>query len=333
MLKVQHRFAPPPLVLLYHRIAEVATDPQLLSVSPQHFREHLAILKRSFCVLKYQELLAAMRENRVPPRAIAITFDDGYLDNLENAKPALESADMPALVYIPTGFVGETRRFWWDQLESLLLHPGQLPSTLTVTIQGQEHGYLLDDFANYDEARFRQFCGWNVLQKTSPTPRHAAYLALNKLFLPLTDAEQQEALRQISAQLTNHQDKLNGCRCVTPNELAQLASSKLLDFGAHTVTHHALGKAPVEIQRQQIFQSKTALESMLARQVTSFSYPYGNYTTNTTQLVFEVGFTDGVTTRETYVSSRPNYFELPRVLVRNWSGDVFEEKLRKWHRG
>jgi peptidoglycan/xylan/chitin deacetylase (PgdA/CDA1 family) len=333
ILKARHRFAPPPLVLLYHRIAEVATDPQLLSVSPEHFCEHLAILQKSCCVLSYRELLAALRGNRVPPRAVAITFDDGYVDNLENAKPALEAAKVPAIVYIPTGFVGENRRFWWDQLESLLLHPGTLPSILTVTIQGQDHHYPLGEVANYDETRFQEFRTWNVLHKTSPTPRHAAYLALNKLFLPLVDAEQQKALRHITAQLSNHKDKLNGCRCVTHNELAQLASGDLLDFGAHTVTHLALGKSSVELQRQEIFDSRVVLESKLRRQVPSFSYPYGNYTNDTARLVAEAGFSDGVTTEESYISSRPSYFEIPRVVVRNWSGAVFAEKLRKWQCG
>src|SRR5207245_11375101 len=127
-------------------------------------------------VLSYRELLTARRASAVPARAVAITFDDGYLDNLEHAKPALEAAAAPALIYIPTGYVGESRRFWWDELERLLLYPGTLPDVLTLDIAGAAHTWPLGDHAPYGEAEFERFRNWNVLDKTIPTPRHAAYL-------------------------------------------------------------------------------------------------------------------------------------------------------------
>src|SRR5438552_1883786 len=104
------------IILLYHRIADWETDPQLLCVTPKHFTEHLEILKELGPIVSFSQL-------NHTDRASIITFDDGYADNLHNAKPILQCQDVPATVFIATGQVGQTTEFWWDELERLLLQP------------------------------------------------------------------------------------------------------------------------------------------------------------------------------------------------------------------
>ena len=71
---------PGGVVLLYHRIADLACDPQCLSVSPVHFADHLEVIRAGGVPMTLAELVDAAREDRLPPRAVAITFDDGYDD-------------------------------------------------------------------------------------------------------------------------------------------------------------------------------------------------------------------------------------------------------------
>jgi peptidoglycan/xylan/chitin deacetylase (PgdA/CDA1 family) len=78
------------LIVVYHRIAEPTLDPQLLCVSPQHFAEHLEIMTRSYAPLSLRALGQRVEEGRVPSRALVVTFDDGYADNLSHATPLLE---------------------------------------------------------------------------------------------------------------------------------------------------------------------------------------------------------------------------------------------------
>ena len=78
---------------MYHRIGEPpGFDPWNLVVSPEHFAGHLRVLRASFDVLSLQDLGACHESGRVPERAVCVTFDDGYYDNLAVARPLLEEA-------------------------------------------------------------------------------------------------------------------------------------------------------------------------------------------------------------------------------------------------
>lgn len=99
---------------MYHRIATAAHDHWQLSVSPQHFEEHLQVLER-YKVVALPELV-----RNVPRKGIAISFDDGYIDNYTTAKPLLEKYNMPATFFITNNNIENPAEFWWDELEYLL---------------------------------------------------------------------------------------------------------------------------------------------------------------------------------------------------------------------
>ena len=99
--------APAPRVLLYHRIAELESDPLGLAVSPHNFAEQLEVL-RTRAVVPLTQIAEA------EPGALAVTFDDGYADNL-----ALRDAGIPITLFVATGHVEEQRPFWWDQVDAV----------------------------------------------------------------------------------------------------------------------------------------------------------------------------------------------------------------------
>ena len=75
-----------------------------------------------------------------------MTFDDGYLDNLTNAKPILEEHDVPATIFVCSGAVGRRQEFWWDQLERALLRsPKKLPERLELDIDGKRMTWRLEE--------------------------------------------------------------------------------------------------------------------------------------------------------------------------------------------
>src|SRR4051812_35493116 len=95
-----------PVILMCHRIAEPAWDPWALSIAPARFDEQLRRLTAERIPLSMTELVARLEAGTLPSRAVALTFDDGYVDNLRAAKPILEEHRVPATVFLTTGYVG-----------------------------------------------------------------------------------------------------------------------------------------------------------------------------------------------------------------------------------
>lgn len=110
-------------MLLYHRIAQPERDLLNLCVSPAHFAEHMEAL-RGRPVMHFDDLVRGVRDGSAPQGAIAITFDDGYIDNLEAARPVLEREGLPATLFVATSFIGGGREYWWDELERLHFESG-----------------------------------------------------------------------------------------------------------------------------------------------------------------------------------------------------------------
>jgi peptidoglycan/xylan/chitin deacetylase (PgdA/CDA1 family) len=92
-------------ILCYHGVSlldEHEWRPSLY-VSPDHFRRHLKLLARAGCtVLPLGDALARLRQHKLPERAVAITFDDGFQDFHTHALPVLEEFGYPATVYLTT---------------------------------------------------------------------------------------------------------------------------------------------------------------------------------------------------------------------------------------
>ena len=109
-----------PTILMYHRFNEPDYDPWELIVTPQHFDEQLTWLKRRRTVLPLVEFAELHRKNRLPRNAVALTMDDGYACNTENAEPILAAHGLPATLFLTTGTVSDEREYWWDELERIV---------------------------------------------------------------------------------------------------------------------------------------------------------------------------------------------------------------------
>lgn len=319
------------VILLYHRVTELPIDPQLLCVTPQHFHEHLEILRKHFNPFSLRQLVEALRSGRLPSRATVVTFDDGYFDNLGNAKPILSRYDVPATVFMATRYVGGSREFWWDELERLLLHGRKLPEVLCLNIDGRVSQWELGQAAESMEAWLEQNRHWNVTKLSDDVgPRQRLYVSLCRLLRPLTHQARQSALDAMRVWAGAEAAGRSSHRALLPDEVIQLADGSAIEVGAHTATHPVLSALPVEAQREEIVQSKARLEEILNEEVTSFSYPYGtqtDYCPATVDLVKTAGFACACSNFAGVAGPGTSPFELPRVLIRDWDGDTFTRHL------
>jgi peptidoglycan/xylan/chitin deacetylase (PgdA/CDA1 family) len=316
---------------LYHRVVEPTSDPWNLCVSPAHFREHLQILRRRSRVLSLNGIVGNAISGNWPEDAVAITFDDGYADNIAAAS-IMEDMDIPATIFVSTGYIGGQREFWWDELDRLLLQPGVFPPTLTVKIEGDLLSITLGDTARYTREAADRHQRWRAYEDDPPSPRQAAYLALWERMVTQTDAVQRNVLDQLADQSGAVSMTRGSHRPMTQEEIAALARSPLIEIGAHTVSHPALPSLPREAQRSEITSSKETLEEIVGRPVDGFSYPHGRYTSGSIDLVREAGFQYACAVRPSKISAnlsvdRCDPYVLPRIVVPDWDGATFEHKL------
>ena len=323
------------LILLYHRVARLKSDPWGLAVTPGRFAEHLRVLRKHARPMQLAELPLALRDGRLPDRSVVVTFDDGYADNLHNAKPLLERHDVPATVFVASGFVGRNREFWWDELARLLLRPGTLPDRLSLSVDGVAHQWELGEAAKYTVEEFRRHRGWRAWNR-NPTPRHSLYISLCDLLRPISEEERQRKLDELRGWVIGAPERRPNHRPLSSGEISRLRQGGLVEVGAHTVTHPVLSTLPPASQRREIAKSKARLEQILGRPVTSFAYPYGkphDYTAETIDIVRRTGFGCVCSTFAGVVRLSSDPFQLPRVYVRNWDGDRLAQRLGKWFDG
>lgn len=318
-------------MLLYHRVGHYRPDPQLLSVTPENFGEHVELIAGEYVPVPLEEVVDRGREGGVATRALAVTFDDGYVDNLHSAKPLLERSGVPATVFVTTGYVREGRAFWWDELDRLLLRPGSLPPTLTLHVAGETLSWKLGEDSHYTSARFAERSGWNVLDRRDPGPRQRLYRELCSRLRALDDADREATLADLrSVASVEDTPETSVPRPLNLDELQRLADGELIGIGAHTITHPVLGRLPTKDQRAEVEGSKQALEEMLAQPVSSFAYPYGtqaDFDETTVTLVRGAGFRHAWVSTPGRLDSGADPLRLPRFLVRDWSGDELARRL------
>jgi peptidoglycan/xylan/chitin deacetylase (PgdA/CDA1 family) len=330
---VANRFSTRAIILLYHRVTDLASDPQLLCVSPRHFAEQMQVLREATAPGPLQRLGETLRSDSPGHCASVITFDDGYADNLLEAKPLLERYDVPATVFISSGKLGSQSGFWKDVLERVFLQPGRLPQTLRLSIAGTPQQWDLGEDAEYGQAAFRQHAGWNVARPSDPTKRQRVYRILATTLRPLADAERERVLNDLVAWAGVDLATSSEHRTLTGSEVVRLAEGGIVEIGAHTVSHPVLSGLSVEAQREEIRGSKRQLEEASGQRIGSFAYPYGgrsHYTQETVRAVREAGFNLACSNFDGAVRRSADMWQLPRFLVRNWNGDEFARHLREW---
>jgi peptidoglycan/xylan/chitin deacetylase (PgdA/CDA1 family) len=294
------------LILGYHRVTEDPHDPYHIAIRPEDFAAQLEALRRHATPVRLGHLQKAIADRKPLHRHVVVTFDDGYLDVLEHAKPLLERFDVPATVFAVSGAMGAP--FWWDVLDAML-RGAQLPPQISLELDGIG----------------------TVHWRRSEGPESSALLALlHDRLEPLPTETRDRALAALGRELGTSPPKALRHRAMRPEELVQLVDGGLVTVGSHSVTHPCLPARDVATQRAEIVDSRTALERVLGSPVTEFSYPHGAFTRSTAELVRRAGFACAVSSSNDVVSYRSDAFSLPRFWLPSRATAHLDRFLRRW---
>ena len=301
---VANRFDPPILVLMYHSVTSLESDPHMLSVSPANFRAQMELLKQCFPVLRFEDEWS----DRDTP-AVVVTFDDGYANNFLEALPILEDVGVPATFFLSTEAIETGRGFWWDEVDALVFGQGDLPGSFEL-VDGESTRCWCTDTAEE-----RRIFHWDLI-------------GLMKM---LDCGPRQERLAQLRDWAGSDPPLHPKHRPMTIEEVAALAESPMASVGAHGITHTALSAISRQRQDEELAGSKRKLEHWLGREVSVFAYPYGGriyYTREAMQLCRAAGFRKAAAaTFAGQVHRWTHPFEIPRQMVVDWSADELADKL------
>lgn len=295
-------------VLMYHRIAEPATDTWDLAVSPENFTAQLEVLTRIGPCGTFAGIHAALIGATPHRRSFAITFDDGYRDNLLAGLPALRKAGVPATVFVASGLTGSGREFWWDALARVFLQSPRLPGRLRLRLDGVWHDWVL-----------------------GPAPGRARRLrtihAVRAALMRLEPAAIEPAAAEICAWAgvdragspVNHPMDLD--------ELREMAASGQIEIGGHTRGHAALTLVAPHAASAEIANGRADLRERTGQPVTSFAFPYGLHDDHGVAAVRAAGFSRSCTVEPGLATASTDPFRVPRIQVRNWTPEVFEREI------
>jgi peptidoglycan/xylan/chitin deacetylase (PgdA/CDA1 family) len=306
--RVERRLPGRAAVLAYHRVASVAVDPWELAVTPTNFAAQLDVLRDQGAVRHLDELLAASPTARVRARRpqFAITFDDGYVDNLDTALPLLEAADTPATVFIAPGLLGRSW-YWWDVLAALALGSDLDP---TRVLGAAEEVGIVDRGGGATDAR-------------------AVHdLVHGRLILRHVDAIEADLARLATA--LGVELPVPDGRPMTEAELTTLAAHPLIDIGVHTMTHPRLPDLTAAEARIEMHECAHRLDELVGARRWVLAYPYGSTSPEVVNVADGLGFDHAVTTESRWLHRRGEDLTAPRLHPRDVDRPTFDEWLRVW---
>jgi peptidoglycan/xylan/chitin deacetylase (PgdA/CDA1 family) len=312
---------PRALVLVYHRVGERGLDPWHLTIDPEIFAGQMEALARDWSPLSLAELIEGLDRRRLPERAVAVTFDDGYADNLELAAPILLEHGIPATLFVAAELIDAGGPLWWDELAALLLEPARLPATLTLS-SGNVNGWPIPPFAA-DEPRSAASTlpPWEATPGTRLHAFYEVWLALRALDAPTREAALEEIAEWADA------PRPSGRVLLTWEQLREFAALPGFGLGAHTLTHPALPSCSSAEARAEIAGGADLLRAQVGVQVEQFAYPFGAWNKSVALLVADLGFRAAYTTDGHAISWSSSPHALPRLPAEGHAPGDFARML------
>ena len=282
------------VIFIYHRVCPGKGNLPVSNTCPKEFEKQIRFLKENFTIYSLEKLINLLStpkiDNTIKENIAVITFDDGYKDNYVYAYPILKKYQLPATIFLVSGYVGKDELFWWNEIEYILYH------TKKKKINSLNLGtFLLTD----DKKRLN--CLLFLLEKIKRMPYGTKEEYINEL----------KNICHVKVP-----SGLGKKMILSWNEIYEMKSNGI-SFGAHTLTHANLININLEEAEKEISHSKTMIEDKLKTDVISFAYPYGSkyFNHDIIKLLEKNGLICAVTTSEKIISKYKfyNLYNLPRI--------------------
>lgn len=245
------------IVLAYHRVLETIPDnnypydAELVSANVEQFEYQMKYISTFYNPISEDKIAECLENNiSIPKRSVLVTFDDGFDDNYYYAYPILKKYNIPATIFISTGYIGSETTLWFDWLASLVFSS----TTNTIDIPQLKSKYIRGEYSENKEIMVDLI---KKLRKVS-----------NKSRLEILSY-----LKEAYSKDMQHIDQFKS-HPLSWNQVKEM-SNQGINFGSHTVTHPILSRLEDDELEFELVESKNKIELELNKPVISISYPTG----------------------------------------------------------
>lgn len=239
-------------ILMYHGVVPRALTPFCWhQLDLRHFAQQMAYVAKHYRVVPLDRALHEMVAGTLAPRSLAITFDDGYRNNLTQVLPILERHALHATIFLATDYVGSDDVLWPDRLYLAV----RASDTATWDASALDLGTLALRTPTDKAASLARV--YRAI-KTTPVARWPDIMAALLNGLPADGGTPGEDFRALSWE-----------------DVATMQATGRVAFAAHTRTHPILSQADDETVREQITSSHQAVIEHTHARPRLFAYPNG----------------------------------------------------------
>ncbi len=265
------RGQPAGRILYYHRVNDDA-DPFFPSMPLDVFEGQMRHISRRYRVVSLSGLLDHLAGGSLET-VVAITFDDGYRDNYENAFPVLQRYSVPATIFLTTGGLDSGEPLWFEVLAGAVKDTSR-------------------EFLDLEIDLPRRF--WLRTREE----RLQANGDLFALLRRMPDDERTRRLPEILRELASPNATPRRNMMLTWDQV-RCMNARGIDFGGHTVSHPYLSRLTRGQVAWEISECKRRIEDELQASVPHFAYPNGgpeDFASWNKEVIRSAGYEAAVTT-------------------------------------
>lgn len=286
------------LVLCWHNVNATWSFPADPGAGLRGLAHQLRALRRFGNVVPLESALRTLsRHEPLPPRAVALTFDDGYRDNLEYAAPLLEQLGLPATFFLVPGLLSGSAMPWWETVSRAI----RMTSAQELAWRG--------DALPLDTVERRQ---------------HVMGCVQRDLKL-LTHTEREARVAQLADEIAPHVPAGSVDELFLDWQGARELVRRGFSIGSHTCEHAILSRESPDTQAADLVESRHSLQDGLSVGADVLAYPNGeagDYDEHTLAAARAAGHEWALTTTEGFARPTTPQLEINRVVMFPERGNV-----------
>ena len=263
---IRPKGAPKLLNIMYHGVVEKDRNYFLpVHLQKDQFEQHLKYYKKNFDIITVKEAFEIVK-NKIPllRNTLAISFDDGYKNNIDTALPLLEKHEVPATIFVSSLCFNDENNIIWSFYVAAINYFYK-----DIEIKIGNHSFI----NSYDSKN-----------QTSLID-----------FIKFSECEERESVLKKLESDYHLKDKLNSIpseiwKLMSTSDLIEVEKSSMVTIESHGHLHFNLGFITFESAVNDLKKSKDLLESNLKKEINLLAYPDGSYSDKIKDAAEELGF-------------------------------------------